>query len=193
MIKQCTLFFVHLLLFASIAKAQNNENIDSLSRYQRLDVSFVFGGQIYNNNLIYNPGYGFQNSYGLKLNESVGIGIGFGYYGLQKECFLPVFVETIGYKKKMPSSPFIKMQAGYAFGWYKDLIQIEGHSLSGGVYIDAGMGRKIMVNRTYSILFQCSYRHQFGHMEYEVFDQSYSESINYDLIVISIGIIRECL
>jgi|WetSurMetagenome_2_1015567.scaffolds.fasta_scaffold06551_5 hypothetical protein len=165
---------------------------DTIPRYQRLDAAYLFGGQIYNNSLVYNPGVSIQITYGRMLNESVGVGLGTGYTGLEHENFIPVFIEAIGYKKNKASTPLIKMQAGYSFAWYSGNMEINGYDFHGGIYFEAGMGRKIAVNQTCSVLFQCAYRHQFAHMKYKIFGGAdYNQAMNYDLIVISLGIIRK--
>jgi hypothetical protein len=151
----------------------------------------VFGGQVYNNNLVYNPGFSMQTAYGLMVNESVGIGFGAGYYVLQQEHFLPVFIEAMGYKKNKKNTPVIKMQIGYSIGWYSGSVNMKGYNFNGGVFIDAGIGRKIQLNERLSLFFQCSYRHQFAKMEYEVYGtEQYTEVLNYDMVVISLGLIR---
>jgi len=184
--------FSLLLLFVFILQtnAQDTSQV-AVHRYQRLDVSYIFGGQIYNNNLIYNPGFSMQASYGLQLNESVGIGLGAGYFAMHDEHFMPFFIETLGVRKNKASSPMVSMQIGYSLGWYAGEIEVEGYEFRGGAFIDAGLGRKININREYSIFFHWSYRHQFARMSYEVFGgKSYTEGLNYDMIVISLGLIR---
>ena len=187
-------YSISVILFCSfLLQIKAQDTLKQVSRliYQRIDASYVFGGQIYNNNFIYNPGFSFQASYGILLNESVGIGAGVGYYKLQDEHFMPVFVEAVGCRKNKASSPMVKMQLGYSPGWYSGNMQVAGYQFKGGIYIDAGLGRKIPVNKAYSFYFHWSYRHQFARMEYEVFGgQHYTESLNYDMVVITLGIIR---
>lgn len=175
-----------LSLFALVGKGQ-----DSIPEYQRLEASYIFGGQVYNNSLIYNPGFSFQGAYGRMINESVGVGIGTGYMHFEHENFVPLFLEVMGYKKNKSITPLIKMQVGYSFAWYSGNMEIQGYHFHGGVYFDAGVGRKISINTNCSVLFQLSYRHQFAHMRYEIFGgQDYKEAMNYDMLVITLGLIR---
>jgi hypothetical protein len=163
---------------------------DSVKRYLRVDLSYAFGGQIYNNNLIYNPGFSVQTAHGIMLNESVGIGLGAGYMVLQDERFIPVFFETTGCRKNKSNTSFIRMQVGYSFAWYAGPMEAENYQYHGGVYLDAGLGRKIQINSRYSASFSCSYRHQFARLEYEVFGgQTYRDEVNFDMIVITLGFI----
>jgi hypothetical protein len=185
------ILFLLFLLCSSLVKAQSDQR-DSLNTYQGIDLSYVFGGQVYNNNLVYNPGFSLRTSYGLMINESVGLGFGAGYYALQHEHFLPLFFEAMGYKKNKANTPVIKMQIGYSIGWYSGAVNIEGYKFTGGVFIDAGIGRKIPLNDRLSLLFQCTYRHQFARMEYEVYaTEQYIEVLNFDMLVISLGLIRD--
>jgi hypothetical protein len=190
MLKRAITAFL-LLICLQFSTAQDKVIQDSLNRYFKLDASYIVGSQIYNNNFIYNPGYGFQVSYGIDLSESVGIGLGTGYSAMQDEHFLPIFIEAMGSRKKKTSSPVIMMQLGYAVGWYSGDIPSQGYDFGGGMFIDAGLGRKITIGKEYALYFHWSYRHQFAKMEYEVFGgQAYREGLNYDMIVISLGLIR---
>ncbi len=182
-----------ILLFSVFIQldAADFNKLDSLNKYQRIDISYIFGGQVYNNTLNYNPGYSLQLSYGIMMNESVGFGFGIGHITLENERFLPVYLEAIGYKKNKESSPLIKMQVGYSFGWYSGSVIMNDYDFMGGFYFDAGVGRKISINDNYSLFFHWSYRHQFARMEYEVYgSQNYTEALNYDMLVISLGLIR---
>jgi hypothetical protein len=182
---------VFVLFFRNQSQAADPEDTDSLNMYQRVSLSYAVGGQIYNNNLIYNPGFSIQTSFGWMLNELVGVGVGAGCLALSDESFLPVFVEAIGFKKDKKSSPVIKMQIGYSYGWYPGPIKAEGYKFRGGVYLDAGLGRKFEINQKYSILFQLSYCHQFAHMEYKIYGgQKYTQRMNFDMFLISLGFIR---
>jgi hypothetical protein len=190
MIKMKKVSTITLLLCTLLLTSQAQ---NSLSTYQRFDATYIFGGQVYKNNFIYKPGFSFQTSFGIRLNESVGIGAGMGYTNMKDVHFMPIFVEAIGCRKNRLSAPTIKMQIGYAPGWDTGDLKPAGYSFRGGFYIDAGLGRKIPVNSEYSLYFHWSYRHQFARTDYEIFGgQDYTEVLNYDMIVISLGLIRHC-
>lgn len=188
--KTTLVVIVIVLTFTNIA-AQVTDKPDTPDLYHRVDASYIFGGQIYNNVVIYNPGFSFQTSLGIQLNESVGIGLGTGYTKLQDEHFLPFHIEAVGCRKNKASSPMVLMQLGYALGWYTGDMPNDDYRFHGGIFIDAGLGRKIALNSTYSFYFHWSYRHHFATMKYEIFGgQEYTEPLNYDMVVISFGIIR---
>jgi hypothetical protein len=184
---------VLLLCISAIIHAQLPFRADSVKTYHRLDASYIFGGQIYNNNFIYKPGFSFQTTYGIRVNESASIGLGLGYYTLKDEHFVPIFIEAMGCRKKRESSPVINMQIGYSPAWYTGKPEASGYKFKGGIYLEAGLGRKFTLKNNYDLYFHWSYRHQFALMEFRVFsNQRYTESLNYDMFVISVGIIRRC-
>jgi len=189
---KCSLIiYITLLTLCDLHAQITDSTSDSHGTYQKLDASYIFGGQVYNNNFIYNPGFSFHASYGFRINESVGIGLGTGYSFLKDEHFIPFFVEVAGSRNNKAGSPTVSMQVGYAHAWYTGDMPNTDYDFYGGIFIDAGLGRKIAINREFSLYFHWSYRHQFARMSYEVFGgQKYRESLNYDMLVISIGLIR---
>jgi hypothetical protein len=190
----CTVLIASLFSFPGMTQEihQPENKNRKLAVYQQLTAGYIFGGQVYNDNFLYNPGFQFQTSYGVSINKNVAMGLGTGLKLHDKESFIPVFTEIVGYKKNKNNTPLIRMQLGYSLGWDNTHSNIEGYEFKGGLFIDVGMGRKIKLNENYSILFQWSYQHQFAKMEYDVFNTSnYSQVLNYDMIVITLGIVRD--
>jgi hypothetical protein len=182
---------VLLLMVSTMFVFGNNKDEEPISSYQRIDISYAIGGQIYNDNFIYNPGGSFQTTFGFHVNKDVAIGIGAGYQAFEDEKFIPIYAEVLGYKKQKNNAPFIKMQMGYSLGWSDAFPDNINYDYSGGVFIDVGMGRKINLKNNYSIMFHWSYRHQFATMEYETYgNETYTQNLNYDMIVISLGIMK---
>ena len=168
------------------------QKLDSVNTYNRFGVSYCIGGQVYNDNFIYKPGISVQYSYGLKLNEVVGVGLGLGFQSFQHEQFLPLYLEVMGYKKKKKNTPVLEMQFGYAPCWYSGSMNLKNYEYHGGVFFNAGVGSKFHVNGPFSVIFHISYRHQFARLEYEIFEtDTYSELLNYDMIVLSLSLIKE--
>lgn len=158
--------------------------------YQSLNLSYIVGGQVYNDNFLYNPGYSLKFSYGKKVNSDISIGLGTGYLSLSNENFLNHFVEIIGKKKKKNNTPFVNFQGGYSIGWLNSTNSSQYYKINGGIFINAGLGRMIKINEKYILLFHWSYCHQFAKMEYEIFGgNDYSEILNYDMLQISIGVL----
>lgn len=156
--------------------------------YQSLSIGGIIGGQVYNDNFIYNPGFSVNYSLGTHIHKDVAVGLGTGYVGLSNEIFVPAYIELLANKKNKANTPFIRFQAGYAAG--ASTADNENFELNGGAYFSAGMGRKIQLNNNCALLLHWSYYHQFAELEYEVFGgNEYDEVVNYDMLQISVGII----
>ena len=179
-----------LLVSPKLFGTQDSTKTKSVDTYQRLDVSYIIGAQLYNDNFLYNPGIATQVSYGIKVSKAVGIGLGVGYTGLTKERFIPIYAEAFGQKKNKKNAPFVKFQAGYSLGWNSSTSANSNYEMKGGPYFNAGLGRKIEFNDNYALLFSWSYSHQFARMEYDVFGgKEYSEPVNYDMLWVTIGLL----
>lgn len=183
---------INALLFLSTAIfAQIETNTPKRDYYQNFDASYIIGAQVFNDNFIYNPGYAFTLSYGTFANKNVGVGLGMGYKAFETESFLPIYAEILGFKKSKSNTPLIKMQVGYSYGWSTNESNLDGYSFDGGLFIAAGVGRKIALNDNFSVMLHWSYQHQFAKMNYSIFNsKGYTETLNYDMIVISLGLIR---
>lgn len=160
------------------------------SVYQTLNASYIIGAQLYNDNFLYNPGLSLQMSFGRSVNDDIGIGLGSGYMQMKNERFIPVFLEIMGKKKQKANTPFIRFQGGYSIGWSEATTSMVNYDMKGGFYINAGVGRNIRIYDKYSILFQWSFCHQFAQMQYQIFgDRTYSETLNYDMVQVSVGLL----
>lgn len=183
------LLILLIITFETIS-AQEKQSGKKIQSYQKLEVGYMFGGQAYNDNFSYNPGFQAHGVFGFDISKRFNIGFGLGYYQLTKERFLPIFAEVNGYtKSKGKISNLITMQLGYAPGWYNEQIGYSNYHYSGGIIFDAGFGLQIQINNNVSAYFKVSYRHQFAHISYELFrGTTHSEPLNYDLLNIAFGI-----
>ncbi len=184
-------FGVVLLLFTvgSVNAQEEKKGWKDIPTYQTINASYIYGIQIYNDNVLYNPGYSLQFSIGKSIHKDVSVGLGSGYFALKDEHFVPIFMEVIGNKKKKENTPFIRIQAGYSIAWNGASSNNEYYDLSGGLYFNAGMGRKIKINDSYALMLHWSLCHQFADMEYSAFGKKYSDTLNYDMIQISVGLL----
>lgn len=188
-IKTTTLAFIILwvptMLHAQTSNTMKREHV------QRFNISYVFGGQVYNDTFIYNPGMSFEGSYGVKVSEDVSIAIGTGYMGLLNENFIPVFIETIGYHHRKNRQRFIKFQGGYSFAWSNESYTRENYDINDGMFFDFGIGRIWEINENLNLAIQTSYRHQFASMNYTMYgNQEFNDVINFDMLVLTVGIIN---
>lgn len=186
--RKLALCFVLLFLCFGLINAQEEEN--ALKVYQKLEAGYMFGGQAYNDNFSYNPGFQVHGAFGIHISKRFNAGLGLGYYQLTKEKFLPIFAEVNGYTRGNDKiSNIINFQLGYAPAWYSEQVGYNGYDYKGGIYFDAGMGVKIKISEATDVYFKISYRHQFAHITYELYPETkYKEALNYDLFNIAFGI-----
>jgi hypothetical protein len=150
------------------------------------------GGQIFNDNLIYNPGGSFQYSYSLKSGSRSAFGLGVGVQFFEDEAFIPFYFDFLGFLSKSQNSPFLTFQTGYSAAWSNKYKNIRDYYFKGGIYYSAGFGRKFNFNDAFSSYIAISYKHQFASLTYSASAvDDYYEKLNYDMIVISIGIMLE--
>ncbi|MCK9561443.1 MAG: hypothetical protein M0R02_01850 [Bacteroidales bacterium] len=156
----------------------------------RLSASYIIGAQVYNDNVLYNPGYTFSIAAYKPHSPYLNYGIGSSMFILQTERFIPFYVDIISYKNEKSNSNFIQAQCGYSHAWSKHRTLMPNYTLKGGVYISIGTGRKVAISNTVSLLLHWAYVHQFATMKYTVFgDNSYTETLNYDMFSLSISIL----
>jgi len=192
---QNRMIYIFLLLFAQAAFAIAQEPPDPDAEgplTSRLDLSYMFGGQFYNDHFVYDPGVAVQFTTNYRVSKSFETGIGTGYISLMNENFIPIYIEAFGYKKNKRNSPVIRFQLGGAIAWLNTGAYPPDYSMNGGIFFSAGMGRKIPLNDRYSILFHWSLCHISAKVNYEVFgNDDYISPAHYDMLQLSIGVIRE--
>ncbi len=189
------IFYIFLILFAlgEFAFSQAQPESDGKGRLsQRLDLSYMFGGQFYNDHFVYDPGFGVQFTMNYKVSKSFEAGLGTGYISLMNENFIPVYLEAFGYRKNKKVSPVIRFQLGGTLAWFNTTNYPSDYSMDGGIYLSAGMGRKIPLKKRYSVLFHWSITHISALVNYQVFgSRDFTSPANYDMFQLSFGIIRE--
>ena len=187
--------YIILILFALEASAfsQEQPEPEGNGRFSsRLDLSYMFGGQFYNDHFVYDPGVAIQFTQNYKVSKSFEAGIGTGYISLMNENFIPIYMEAFGYKKNSRNSPVIRFQLGGVVAWFNTANYPSDYSMDGGIFFSAGMGRKIPLKNRYSILFQWSVSHISAKVNYQIFDnRDYTSLANYDMLQLSFGVIRD--
>lgn len=181
-----TISVVLSMVLVSDVMAYVSGKPDSIARdYTRLDIAYIFGAQVYNDNFLYNPGYSLYGAYGIFIGDRISAGLGTGIQFFSDEKFIPVFIDLTGLVSKKRNTRTVFMQCGYSFAWSNALKNFTNSWLNGGIYLNAGFGRQFYISEGFAIVLHISYRHQFAEIEYEIFDQhNYSERINYDMLVI---------
>jgi len=194
--KKLRLFFQYsvlpVLVLLAVSVQAYSQDDGKKTFYRSITAGYVIGAQLYNDNILYNPGYSFQASLGMAVNEDISAGFGLGYMPLEGEQFAPLFVEIIGYRKKKKRTSFIRYQLGYAPAWEDADKLSDMYEINGGPFFNFATGRKIAIDDSYSMFFQFSYSHQFAELEYELFgDQEYTDRLNFDMLMLSIGLVLE--
>lgn len=182
-----------LLAFLSISElqAQEDNRQKKFIDYTTIDVSYVAGGQLFNNTLLFTPGFAGRISVGKKIHQDIDVGIGSGYLSLKKEEFFPLYVEIVSYKNKKKNTPFIKFQVGHAFaGLNEESTAYKEFDLYGGIFFSATLGRRVRLNDKYTMLFQTSYCHQTARLKYKIQDASaFTDNLNYEMFLLSLGFV----
>ncbi|MFW5852124.1 MAG: hypothetical protein ACOCWB_07870 [Bacteroidota bacterium] len=178
---------LHLRLYA-----QNTEQ-DTIKKrdiHTSLTAGYIIGAQIYNDNFLYNPGQIYSLESYIPLSSDLNIGGGLSFLRMQNERFIPVYIDLISYRDKKKNSNFIHAKCGYAYGWNTSVAPMENYEFNGGVFLSLGTGKKININKACSLFIEWAYMHQFAQMSYTVYgSQNYSETINYDMFMISASVL----
>jgi hypothetical protein len=187
--------FLYLLLFSfSVAYAQDDDKEEDkgskkANLHHTLEVGYLLGGQLSNDNFIYKAGLQAQYTADFQVSSRVLYGAGFGYEKLDQETFIPLFASFKGLLKKKDSTPFLTAQLGYALGSNKNIYSYQGYSYKGGILFSPGWGYKLSVKDKYSILFSVNYKHQFAKIKYKSLDNhTYEDNLNFDLLIFRIGV-----
>jgi hypothetical protein len=188
------LFFA-FISFAIPVSAQEDEDEEdkgnkALPLSHSLEAGFSIGGQLSNDNFVYETVKLVQYTAYVQASTRVYYGIGMGYEKFDKETFIPLFASFKGLLKKKDSTPYLTAQLGYAFGSNSNLYNYEGYSYRGGILFSPGFGYKLSVKDKYSILFSVNYKHQFAKLRYKTLDNHiYREEINFDLLSFRVGVL----
>ena len=186
-------FFLLLNLFYGFAHAAfNKDSIGDIEKCARLEAGFVNSYSSYINGNKFNPGGSVHYSYCLKPNSYFGLGVGGGVHLFKDEGFIPFYFDGICMLSKRRNASFIDLKAGYAFGWSNKYLDYQNSEFTGGIFLGAGIGKKIKLNGSFSSYISLSYRNQFSSLCYQ--DDTEAEQFdrfNYHMIVLNLGIILE--
>lgn len=155
--------------------------------HAHIDAAYIIGGQVYNDNFLYNPGIAILGSYGRSISKRVSLGIGTGVLLFEDVTFLPAYAEFTGYRSGKKNPGFIAMQLGYSHGWNHSLEEFNDYRFGGGLMVGGGFGKRFEICKAFDLAVFFIYRHQFARVEYEVFDSyRYREELNYDLLTFGV-------
>lgn len=181
-------FLICIVFFFSSFKHPTKPKQDEKKKEIKFqfESGYLFGGQLYNDNFIYNPGFKFGLGAYKKIYKRTMLGISSGYYSFsESENFIPIKLELIGKTRKDENSPYLNFSLGYAYGWDQDIEKLKNYDYNGGMQIGAGFGRKIEMN-SLDLYLGLYYEHQFAKLRYDLYEiGSYTETLNYDWVAIN--------
>jgi hypothetical protein len=189
--------FIYCFLFLCtpvFAQDEDDEEEDkdknSLNLHHTAEVGFSLGGQLSNDNFVYETGRLFQYTADVQVSTRVYYGLGIGVEKFDTETFVPLTASFKGLLKKKDSTPYLTAQLGYAFASNSNTNDYAGYSYRGGLLFSPGIGYKLSVKDKYSILFSVNYKHQFAMLKYETFyKQMFRDNLNFDLLSFRVGIL----
>lgn len=184
------LLVVSLLLSIQLFAQSNTKQYSDYRFNSRFEALFIGGGQIYNDDLLYNPGLGFQFTQSYVLNKNLQVGLGSGYLSMEKIGFYPIYVDMLAYDTSDKKAPLVKMQLGYSFVQDKSTRNLKDYDTDGGVYFSIGLGRAWRINPESSFLINVSYSHQFSQLSYTIYhEKTFKQDSDYAMLVVSASIL----
>lgn len=169
-------------------QAQEEEDKTNVKFYHELQISGLIGGQISNENFVYQSGLSAQYLANLRLSKRVSYGFGFGYERLiGEETFLPIFLEFKGFTSKKKHPNFLSMQLGYAFAQHPGEEAFVNYRFQGGLFFSPGIGRQFKLGKEIAFALSLHYKHQFARLSYENFGTRYEETLNFDFLVLRLA------
>ena len=173
-------------------KSDNKEDKDKkeIKLAYQLAAGYAVGGQIVDKSILFESGVSFELITNLRVSPKIYYGLGLGYERYDSETFLPLFLSFTGMTKKKDEGTYLSFQTGYSFAWDNDFNSYDNYNYRGGLLFSAGIGRMFEMKDKYKLLVNISLKHQFVRIDYKPLDSSsYTETINYDMIIIKIGLL----
>lgn len=170
--------------------AQDEKRME-LEKCVRLEGGFIRGGNLSSDIHKYDPGVSFQYSYCLKVSDRAALGLGGGILFLDEQGFTPFYLDFIVGPKKKKSSPFINLQAGYAFSWDNESKRNTDYS-SNGPSFGIAIGHKFKPNNRFAPYLSLGYRHQILlDNSSEDFIDATVNGFNYSMVLLNIGVMLQ--
>jgi hypothetical protein len=159
-----------------------------IGTYQMIQGNYMLGFQIFNDNAVYNPGYGLKMGYGFFLDNKLSVGFGAEYRSLGDEQHVPLSIDVTGYRKDDKNSGFMQASLGYSIAWDNSLNSLPLYDYSGGLQFSVGGGRRFFIGESSALSINVHYIHQFASVSYQVpAMESYREAMNYDMLQLSVA------
>ncbi|MFO7868273.1 MAG: hypothetical protein R6U95_03120 [Bacteroidales bacterium] len=187
-----TLFFL-IFLFLSVhiyAQKHKQDTTNNIKLNTSVSAGYIIGAQVYNDNFLYNPGWMYSIETYIPFSSDLNVGGGISFLQLQNERFIPVYIDLISYRDKKKTSHYIHARCGYSYGWNTSIAPMDDYTFNGGTFLSIGTGKKIHINKSFSMMIEWAYMHQFAKMTYTIYSsQTYNEVLNYDMFNVSLSLI----
>ena len=172
---------------ASASLAQDKKEKEPIQFHPALEVNYAIGGLINSDNFVFKNGLGLHAIADFEFHEKVYAGIGVGYEQLGEDRLLPIFMDLKAFLKKSKRSAYFTGQLGYALMWNNDLANYNSYTYTGGILFSPGVGYKLPLENAGTVMFNVSYRQQYGGIEYESGGENYTDRLSFTLLAFKIG------
>ncbi len=179
-----TISLITLLVFNTLAQDEKKEPIEF---HPSLEVNYAIGGLINSENFVFKNGIGLHAIADFEFHERVYAGLGVGYERLDNDQWLPIFVDLKAFTKKNKRSAYFTGQLGYTLMWNDDFARYNSYTYTGGIMFSPGIGYKLPLEKAGTMLFNVSYRQQYGSIEYESAGENYTDRLSFVLLALKIG------
>ena len=167
--------------------AQEEKSKEPLKLHPALELNYAIGGLINSDNFVFKSGLGIHAIADFEVSKKVYVGAGVGYEQLDEDQLLPIFFDLKAFAKKDKRSVYFTGQLGYALMWNDDLARYNSYTYTGGILFSPGVGYKLPVKKAGTIMFNVSYRQQYGSIEYESAGENYTDRLSFSLLAFKIG------
>jgi len=171
-----------------VSTAQDKkEDKEPIKLLPALEINYAVGGLINSDNFVFKNGLGLHAIADFEFHEKVYAGVGVGYEQLGEDQLLPIFFDLKAFLKKSKRSTYFTGQLGYALMWNDDLANYNSYTYTGGILFSPGVGYKLPLENAGTVMFNVSYRQQYGSIEYESGGENYTDRLSFTLLAFKIG------
>lgn len=179
--------FCFYMLLVSRAFAQGSDSLP-IQFTPELRSGVLMGLEISDGRGIYKSG-GYAHLAGdFRITNKVHYRFGAGLEKLRDETFIPIMIGFAGMLQKDNNTPYISIDAGYAFGFNDKVKSFRNYQYNGGLFFSPGINYKLSVRNKFSVVMNATLKHQFASVEYMIGNTHYTEDLNFNFMMLGAGI-----
>jgi hypothetical protein len=184
------LFFLILCVpFLELSAQDDTASKGKLDIKTDIQVGMIAGGQILNQEFVYESGVMGQFGVTARLSPAIRLGLGLGLQSLEEETILPFFLDLKAQFKEGENAPFLGLNIGSSTGWSSFYDNLPGYEYEGGFYFSPYYSFQFLVSEEVNVLFSMGYIHQIAEVEYIMeFAEEYEERFSLDFLTLRTGI-----